>query len=95
MDTHLREISLGVLTLILRVHLIDDCTIRSVTFLPVLLLQLLDVGDVRRDFYVFEDIRIVEWVVVYDVFFLEGFAEIYAIIDDFVCDDEPLGWEEL
>lgn len=95
MDAHLREISLGVFTLILRVHLIDDCTIRPVTFLPVLLLQLLYVGYVRRDFDVFEDIGIMQWVVVYDVFFLEGFTEIYAIVDDFVGDDESLGREKL
>lgn len=34
-------------------------------------------------------------VVVDDMFFLKGFAEIDAIIDDFVRDDEPLRWKEL
>lgn len=38
LDTHLCEVSLGKLALVLRVHLIDDWSIRSIIFLPVLLL---------------------------------------------------------
>lgn len=95
MDTHFCEISLGILALILRVHLIDDCPIRPIAFLPVLLLQLLDVGDVGRDFDVLEDIRVVKRVIVDDVSLLEGFAEIDAVVDDFVGDDESFRWEEL
>lgn len=31
-----------------------------------------------------------KWVIVYDMFFLEGFAEVDAIINDLVGDDEAL-----
>lgn len=95
LDAHLSEVALAILAFVLRVHLVDHRAVGAVALLPLLLLEFLDVGDIGRDFDVFEHKGIMQRVVIYYVPLLQRLAKVYTVVNDLVSNDESFRGEKL
>jgi len=94
-DAHLGEIRNGVLAFVLGVESTDGGGVHHLHLSFGLFFQFFNDGDVGLYFYVFEGEGVVEGVIVDDVLFVEGGAEVDYLYDNSVCDHQPFGGEEL